>query len=74
MYHLSCLSADKDYNNENINFYVVEWDENMTKSNHASFSTFWLLYETNPTWILGSQMFEFSHFYQLCGCKDLGKV
>ena len=35
MHHLSCLSADKDYNNENLYFYMIECDENMTKSFHA---------------------------------------
>ena len=30
MHHLSCLSADKDYENENIYFYMAEYDENMT--------------------------------------------
>ena len=48
MHHLSCLSADKDYKNENIHFYMVECDKNMTKSYHASFLTFSLYFETNP--------------------------
>ena len=53
---------------------MAEYDENMTKSYDASFLTIWLYYETNPTWLLGSQMVEFSHFYELCRCKDLGEV
>ena len=73
MHHLSCLSADKDYKNKNIHFYMVECDENMTKSCYASFLTFPLYYETNPISFLGSQMVEFSHLYELCGCKDLVK-
>ena len=40
MHHLSYLSVDKDYRNANIYFYMVEYDENMTKSYHASFLTF----------------------------------
>ena len=32
MHHLSCLSVDKYYNIENIYLYMVECDENMTKS------------------------------------------
>ena len=32
MHHLSCLSANKDYNNENIYLCSIECDENMTKS------------------------------------------
>ena len=40
MNHLLCLSADKDYNNENIYFYMAECGENMTKSYHASFHIF----------------------------------
>ena len=66
MHHLSCVSADKDYKNENIYFYIVECDKNMTKSCCASFSTFLLFCR--------SQMVELSHFYELCGCKDLGEV
>ena len=73
MHHLSCLSFDKDFKNENIYFYMVECDENMTKSYHVSFLTFWLYYETNPTWLLGILMVEFSHFYELYGCKELGE-
>ena len=37
MHHLSCLSVDKDYRNDNIYFYMVECDENMFKSYHESF-------------------------------------
>ena len=62
MYHLSCLSADKDYNNENIYFYISECNENMTKSYHTSFPTFWLYYEMKPIWLIGSQIVEFSYF------------
>ena len=40
MHHLSCLSDDKDCNNENICFYMTEYDENMTKLYHTSFHTF----------------------------------
>ena len=40
MDHLSYLSTDKGYNNENIYLYMAECDENMTKSNHASFLKF----------------------------------
>ena len=71
MHHLSRLSVDK---NENTHFYMVECDENMTKSCYASFLTFLLYYETNPIWFRGSQIVEFSCFYELCGCKDLGEV
>ena len=49
MHHLSCLSVDQDYRNENIDFYMAECDEDMTKSYHASFIIFWLYYGTNPT-------------------------
>ena len=49
MHHLSCLSYDKDYKNDNIYLYMVKCDENMTKSSYASFLTFSLYYETNPT-------------------------
>ena len=49
MPHLSCLSVDQDYRNENIDFYMAECDEDMTKSYHASFIIFWLYYGTNPT-------------------------
>ena len=48
MHHLSCLSADKDYKKENTHFYIVECDENLTKSCYASFITFSLYYEANP--------------------------
>ena len=48
MHNLSCLRAHKDYKNENIHFYVVECDENMTKSCYGSFLIFSLNYETNP--------------------------
>ena len=40
MHHLSCLSINKDYNNENIYIYVAECGENMTKSYYASFIKF----------------------------------
>ena len=30
MHHLSCLRTHKDYTNENINFYMPEFNENMT--------------------------------------------
>ena len=36
---LSCLSVDKDCNNENTYFSMPECDKNMTKSYHASFLT-----------------------------------
>ena len=74
MHHLSCLSVDKDYNNENIYFYMAKSGENMTKFYHVSFIILWFHYETNPICLLASQMAEFSHFYELCGCKDLGEV
>ena len=74
MHPLSCLSADKDHKNENIHLYKIECNENMTKSCYASFRTFSLYYETNHIRFLGSQMIELSHFYELCGCKDLGEV
>ena len=39
MHHLSCLSTDKDCNNENIFFYMTESSENMTQFYHTSFLT-----------------------------------
>ena len=33
----------------------------------ASFPSFHLYYETNPTLLLGSLFFEFPHFYELHG-------
>ena len=74
VHHLSNLSTFKCCNNENIYLYMAECGKNMTKSYQASFSTFWLYYETNSTGLLRSQMVEFLHFYELCWCKDLGEV
>ena len=47
-------------------------DPNM--SYHESFYMLWVYYETNPIWLLGSQMGEFSKFFELCECKDLGEM
>ena len=74
MHHFSSWNVDKDYNNSNIYFYMTECGENMTRYYYASFLILWLYYETNPIWFLGSEMVDFSHFYKLCGCKDLGEV
>ena len=49
MHYLSfALSADKDYKNENIHFYLVECNGNIIKSCYASFLTFSFYYETKP--------------------------
>ena len=74
MHHLSCLSVDRDFNNENIYFYMDECNESITKCYHASFLIFLVYYETNPIWLLESQVVEFSHFYELSRCKDLSEV
>ena len=74
MYQLSCLSVDKDCKNVNLYFYMAKCDENITNLYHVSFLIFWIYYEINPIWLLRSQMFKFSHFNELCGCKDLDEV
>ena len=48
MHHLSCLSVDKGYMNENIYFYMAECDENMTESYHASFLYFDCIMRLTP--------------------------
>ena len=45
---LSCLSADKDYKNDNIHFYMVECDKNMIESCYASFLTFHYITSLTP--------------------------
>ena len=72
MHHLSCLSVDKDY--KNFYFYMDECDENMTKSYHASFLTFWLYYKLTPLDFLKVKWLNSHIFYELCGCKGLGEV
>ena len=71
MHHLSRLGVDKDYKNENIYFYMAECGENITKSYHVSA---FICYVINPISLFRSQMIEFTHFYELCEFKDLGKV
>ena len=67
MHHLSCLSADKDCNNENIYFYMTECGENMNNFYHASFRAFWVDF-----WEVKSLNYHI--LYELCGYKDLGEV
>ena len=38
--HVSCLSVDKEYNNENIYFYVAKCNENMTNPTRRYFLHF----------------------------------
>ena len=73
MNYLSFLGFDKDYESKNIYLYMAECGENMTKSYHASFLTFWLYYETNPTWLLGSQIFGFLNFMSYVDIKTYAK-
>ena len=40
MHHLSCLTSNKDCNNDNIHSYIAKCGENMNKSYHESFRTF----------------------------------
>ena len=60
MHHLLCLSVDKDYRNENIYFYTVECDENMTKSYYSSFPTFFII-----LWVISQKLAWFMSLFRV---------
>ena len=48
MHHLSCLRARKNYKNENIHFYVLEFDKNMTSHAMDHFLHFHYIMRLTP--------------------------